>query len=139
MQYKTHSLEETQNVAAEIAQQFKNKGGLIALEGDLGAGKTTFTQGFARALDIDKIISPTFVLVRVHPIPNSERTLFHIDLYRLEGQIKIEELGIKDMLSDPDNIIIIEWAEKLGNQLPKDAMKIKIEKVSENERNILVI
>ena len=136
MVYQSKSADETQKIAEEIAEQFKQKGGVIALSGELGAGKTTFTQGFAKALGInEKVISPTFVLIRQHQIPESERMLFHIDLYRLEGSIDAKELGLWDM-TNGKNIILIEWAEKIKNQLPKECLFITIEKENEDCRKI---
>lgn len=120
------STKDTQQLAAAIADRFKTKGGIIALIGDLGAGKTTFTQGFAQALDIsDKIASPTFTLMRQHQLPNSDRTLYHLDLYRLE-EINPTELGLSELFQQKDDIILIEWAEKLGDKLPKEALIIKL-------------
>lgn len=139
MKYTTNSIEETYQVAAEIAKQFKNKGGLIALSGDLGAGKTTFTQGFAKELKIeDKILSPTFVIIRQHLIPQTKRTLFHADLYRLEGDIKAIDIGLKDLWEDENNLILIEWAEKIRDQLPKNTIYIDIQKVDESSRQISI-
>lgn len=136
MVYKSNSATDTQKIAAEIAEEFRDKGGVISLVGDLGAGKTTFTQGFAKALNInDKVISPTFVLMRQHQVPNSEKRLFHIDLYRLEGEINPKELGLDELFAG-DDIILIEWAEKIDQFLPKRRLNISFEKVKENERNI---
>lgn len=132
MVLKSFSIEDTYQIAANIAEKFKDKGGVIALSGELGAGKTTFTQGFAKALGVeDKIISPTFVLIRQHSIPNQKRILFHIDLYRLEDDISLKESGIADTFLDPGNIVLIEWAEKAKNQLPKDTLWIHISKNGE--------
>lgn len=139
MKYTTNNVEETYQVAAKIADQFKDKGGLIALSGDLGAGKTTFTQGLAKALNItDKIISPTFVLIRQHPVPNIDRVLYHIDLYRLEGDINPQDLGLKELWEDKNNIVLIEWAEKIKNQLPPNTVLINIEKINETSREITI-
>lgn len=137
MNYSSSSAEQTQQIGSDFAQQFKQKGGIIALSGDLGAGKTTFTQGFARGLGIeDKIISPTFVLIRQHIIPDTKRTLFHIDLYRFETDIDIVSTGLKEIMEDPNNVVLIEWAEKIANQLSKDIIKINIKKIGENSREI---
>lgn len=134
----TNSTFETQKFAEELAHQFK-QGGTIALTGDLGAGKTTFVQGFAKGLGIeDKIISPTFVLIREHQIPNSTGVFYHLDLYRLEEPIDITSIGLKDLFSNPKNIILIEWADKLGENSPKGITKINIEKINENSRRITI-
>jgi tRNA threonylcarbamoyladenosine biosynthesis protein TsaE len=122
-----------------LARQFKSKGGIIALIGDLGSGKTTFTQGFASALGItDKINSPTFTLIRQHQLPDANRTLYHLDLYRLE-EINVDELGLTDLFNQSQDIILIEWAEKLGNKLPKEAITIKFKHLSEDQRLIEVL
>ncbi len=141
-QYKTYSPEETKKVASDLAKKITS--GTIALSGELGAGKTTFVQGFAKGLGIkDKIISPTFVLIRQHKFNEKNlparlakastkragrQVLYHIDLYRLEGNIDIKELGIEELILNTNNIILIEWAEKIEKYLPKNLVKINIEK-----------
>src|SRR5882762_1980249 len=111
MEFVTNSAGQTQKIAAKFAKKFQNQGGVIALIGDLGSGKTTFSQGFAKALGVsDKIISPTFVLIRQHKLPKLQRMLFHIDLYRLEGKIDPKELGLKELFDDPNSLVLIEWA-----------------------------
>src|SRR4051812_30745452 len=108
MVFQSSSPDETKKFALDLAEKFKNKHAVIALSGDLGAGKTTFTQGFARGLGIDdKIISPTFVIIRQHPYENNTRIFYHIDLYRLEGKIDISSLGIKEMFEDKNALILI--------------------------------
>lgn len=137
MIYQGNSLDETGKIAEQIADRFKGSGGVIALIGELGAGKTTFVQFFAQALGIkDKVISPTFVLVRQHEFGH-KRWLYHIDLYRLEDMESIKMLGI-DELIDNQNIVLIEWAEKMADLLPKNSLLIKIKKLSENKREIRV-
>lgn len=139
MRIITKSAEETQALASQIAGQYKIKGGVIALSGDLGAGKTTFTQGFAKALGIDdKIISPTFVLIRQHQIPHTKRMLYHIDLYRLEGTIDLSITGLKELFEDEENIVLIEWSEKISDQLPKNILRIHLNRINENEREIRI-
>lgn len=140
MIYTTNTPEETQDIAKNLALETINNGGIIALIGDLGAGKTTFTQGFARGLGItEKINSPTFVLMHQHQIPESKKILYHLDLYRLKNTRDIEQIGIQELLDNTDqNIILIEWAEKVESLLPKNIIKISIKKspVNENQRII---
>jgi tRNA threonylcarbamoyladenosine biosynthesis protein TsaE len=137
MEVVTKSVEETQNFAKELAKDFK--GNIIALSGDLGAGKTAFAQGFAEGLGIkDKIISPTFVLIRQHKIPNSKKVLYHVDLYRLEHENSIRELGLEELFVDSDAITLIEWAERAGNLIPSSATKIDIEVTDETSRKIKI-
>src|SRR5258708_773348 len=108
----TNSTDETQKWAEEFAKQFKNHGGVIALIGELGAGKTTFTQGFAKGLGIkEKVISPTFVLMRQHQIPKTNRWLFHLDLYRIENSKDLKALDLEELFAQTQNLILIEWAE----------------------------
>lgn len=133
----TNSEEETRKFAQSFAQSIKSN--IYALSGNLGAGKTTFVQGFAKGLGIkDKIISPTFVLIRQHQIPNTKKVLYHIDLYRLENLGTYNELGLKEIFSDPNAIVVIEWAEKLTT-LPNGTIKISIEKVGEQKRVFTVL
>ncbi len=123
----TNSPQETKKLAGNLAR--KLKGGIIALSGDLGTGKTTFVQGFAKGLGIkDKIISPTFVLIRQY------KNLYHIDLYRINT---FDHLGLEEILSDKNNIVLIEWAEKL-RYLPQKTKKISIEKLEDNKRLITI-
>ncbi len=104
----------------------------------MGAGKTTFTQGFAKGLGIkERVLSPTFLLVRQHQF-GEDRRLFHIDLYRLEEIKNLEELGLVEILADPNNLVLIEWPEKLGPLLPKEAITVDIEIISEQERRITI-
>lgn len=136
-QYLTYSEKETKSLAKKLAKNFN--GGVIGLFGELGAGKTMFTQGFAKGLGIkEKIISPTFVLIRQHKIPNTEKKIFHIDLYRLENMDEIKFLGLEEIWSDPKNIILIEWADKIKKILPKNTTKITIEKLEGNKRLITI-
>src|SRR3989344_6104916 len=141
MKYTSNSDLETKEIAGEIAKWIRqtHHGNVVALTGELGAGKTTFTQGFAESLGIkDKIISPTFVLQRIHKVPNSNLVLHHIDLYRLENKEDFKHLGLEELFNNPENIILIEWAEKIEKILPENTVKIKIEKIRENNRLIIL-
>ncbi|MBI2596824.1 tRNA (adenosine(37)-N6)-threonylcarbamoyltransferase complex ATPase subunit type 1 TsaE [Candidatus Daviesbacteria bacterium] len=132
----SNSEDETKQIAAKIARQFPC--GVIALTGELGAGKTTFVQGFAQGLGIaEKIISPTFVLIRQHQIPKTNNILFHVDLYRLEENQNLSELGLQEIINNPSNLILIEWAEKLTD-LPKGTMKISIQKINSHKRSFII-
>ncbi len=136
-QFITYSEQETKKLATDLAKKFKS--GVVSLAGELGAGKTIFVQGFAQGLGIKEgIISPTFVLVRQHKIPNSQKMLFHVDLYRLENNADIESLGLKDLWSDKQNIVLIEWANKIERFLPKETLKINIMKQKDNIRSITI-
>jgi tRNA threonylcarbamoyladenosine biosynthesis protein TsaE len=112
----------------------------LALEGDLGGGKTTFLKGFAKGLGIkEKILSPTFILFRKFQIPNSKfQNFYHIDCYRIEKEREILNLGFKEIIKDPKNIVAIEWADKIKKILPKKILKIKFKILGKKEREILI-
>ena len=127
MIYKTHSEEETQQIAFTLAKEYINQGVIIALYGDLGAGKTSFSKGFARGLGIvEKVISPTFVLMRQYLIPETQKQFYHLDLYRLEDNIDPLKSGLDEIFQNADNLVLIEWAEKIESSLPRNVLKIKI-------------
>ena len=114
---------------------------MVALSGELGSGKTTFTQGFAEGLGItSRILSPTFILMRFYELEGWGRSFYHIDLYRLEAGIREEmaNLGIFDIFGDPNNIVLIEWAEKAEGLLPENTVWVKFDRINENERKITV-
>lgn len=110
---------------------------IVALYGDLGSGKTTFVQGFAKGLGIDsRLLSPTFIIVRRYSLPKESLFFYHIDLYRMQNSSDINGLGLREIFTDPVAIIVIEWAEHLGSLLPKKRVDIRFEVVGENERKI---
>ncbi len=128
----TQNAGETKAFGRDLAKSLKNHD-IIALSGELGAGKTTFIQGIAEGLGItDYVTSPSFTLINEY---KGKYSLYHIDLYRLEELEQIRDLGIEDYF-EKDGIIIIEWAERMKELLPKKVRKIKLEIISENERRI---
>lgn len=129
----TNSNIETQSAAENFSKELKG-GEVIALYGELGSGKTTFVQGLAKGLGIKRrIISPTFIIVRSYKLKSeSSRFFYHIDLYRIESVREIEGLGIGEIMSDPQNIVAIEWAEKMGDLLPKKRWDVHFEYLSDN-------
>ena len=130
----TKSAQETKSFAKNLAKDFL-KGGIVALSGELGAGKTTFAQGFAEGLGIThKIISPTFLIIRQYPIPSYKNFFFHIDLYRLK-KIDLKNSGLEEILSDLENVVLIEWAEKIL-KFPESVTGIYIKLGGETRREI---
>lgn len=130
----TNSSEETEKLGEEFAKELIG-GDIICLYGNLGSGKTTFVKGLAKGLGIkSRIISPTFVLIRQHRI--NFKFLYHIDLYRLENGEDIKGLGLEDLFKDKNSIIVIEWAEKLGELLPENRIDIFFEILNEEKRKI---
>lgn len=138
--FKTNSVEETYQVAHEFLSEFE--GNIIALFGDLGSGKTTFTQGIGKTVGItQRINSPTFILMRRYEIPQNTKWdyLFHVDLYRLNSKKEIEELGILDLMSDKKNLFVIEWAEKMKELFPETTQYFELynkDDISEGMREI---
>ena len=139
----TNSKAQTQKMAAALAKKIlraknvRKKALAIALRGDLGSGKTTFTQGFLKALGIrEPVKSPTFVLIHHHKIPQlknpirrtpyaiSYSDIYHIDLYRLKNACEARHLELKKILKNPRAILMIEWPEIITSLLPKDAIRI---------------
>ena len=131
-QYQTESPEETRKVAENLVQ-FLRDGDTIALYGKLGSGKTTFVQGLARGLGIKlPIVSPTYTLVRQYG------RLIHVDLYRLENREQVQELGLVEYFAHNAYIVVVEWAEKIEDLLPKRHIKVKLEFTGEGERKITI-
>jgi tRNA threonylcarbamoyladenosine biosynthesis protein TsaE len=127
--------------AKEILEKGLNKTAVVlALQGNLGGGKTTFLQGFAEELNIkDKILSPTFVILKHFGIADKIFSdFYHIDCYRVKNEKDLLELNFKKIISDPKNIVAIEWSERIKNKLPKSIVIIKFEFIGENKRRIVV-
>ncbi len=123
MTYTVHSLEETWRVAAEVAEQL-TPGMVLALSGDLGAGKTTFMQGVAFALGVKRpITSPTFTLCQEYDTPHFK--LVHMDLYRLNGPDDLLTIGFPEHL-ESGAVVAVEWPERGGDLIPPDALHISL-------------
>jgi tRNA threonylcarbamoyladenosine biosynthesis protein TsaE len=112
---------------------------VVTLSGVLGAGKTTFVQGMARALGVEETVtSPTFVLEKIYQIEGKKFThLVHIDAYRLKGAHELEMLGWKELLADPGNLILLEWPERVAEAIPQDAIRITFD-IHGDERIITI-
>lgn len=126
--------EMTQALGARLSVHL-TRGDVIALQGDLGAGKTNFVQGLARGLGIiEAVNSPTFILANEYP--GGRLPLYHIDAYRLENAAEARGFGLDDYLNG-DGVTVIEWADRVRDALPSDVLWIELEYVSENERRLL--
>jgi tRNA threonylcarbamoyladenosine biosynthesis protein TsaE len=142
MEFNTQTEIETKQIGKDLASKL-NGGEVITLEGDLGAGKTTFVKGLAEGLGVKKeITSPTFTLMNVYELTaNSHKlkTLVHIDTYRLKNEQELLNIGVEDYLGTPETITVIEWPEKVAELLRnKNIIEIKIEHVAEAERRIII-
>ena len=133
------SYEETREIAKKFAQKLE-KGTTVCLYGELAAGKTTFTQGIGQALGIDRLVSPTFLIMRQYPVTNHPviKTLFHLDLYRLNSIEDIKAFDVEEIWSDPESLLVIEWPEKFKEYLPKTRYDIFFKANGENEREIKI-
>lgn len=171
MRYMSRSPRTTELFAARIARSLaRKKPGqralVIALEGELGVGKTVFVRGFARALGVkSKVSSPTFTLMRQYRIrknfhfsissfqknPKSKGSkhspyfiphtsyLVHLDCYRLRNEKDFRAFHLKGVLSDPKNIVLIEWAERVKRVLPKKHIKVHIDHIGARTRKITIV
>lgn len=135
--YKTNSAAETEKIGELLGNTVKD-GSVVAMFGDLGAGKTAFTRGFARGMGIDcDVSSPTFALVNEYR--GEKRTLYHFDMYRISGWDDLYSTGYFDYL-DAGGCLIIEWSENIEAILPDDCIRVTITKTDDfNERKIEII
>jgi len=134
------SEKETKNIARKLALSFKG-GEVIALEGELGTGKTVFIKGLAQGLGIKETIkSPSFVLMKVYPLKCRKiKYLCHVDAYRLAKAQELLDIGLNDWLSKEGVVTVIEWADKVREVLPKKSIKIRLNYgKKENERTIRI-
>ncbi len=133
MQILSDSVQKTLSIGKLIAGNL-NKGDIVCLFGDLGSGKTILTKGISSGLgvDKDKVTSPTFVILRQY---KGKLPVYHFDLYRLDLPEDMLDLGYEEYLFD-EGVSVIEWADKLGNLLPREALKIKLLVAGENKRKL---
>ena len=166
----TKSFRQTQKLGEELAKKIlmgvacgqdfgAPKAVVLGLRGNLGGGKTTFLQGFAEGLGIkEKILSPTFVILKHFRIPAEAKSyklkaisftdFYHFDCYRINKPEEILELGFKEIISNPKNIVAIEWSEKISapgglasggkNLLPKNTIFIDFKFIDKNKREIKI-
>lgn len=151
--YTTIKYKQTQKLGKEFAEEVlklqPTEGAVVlGFSGNLGSGKTTFLQGFAKGLGIEeKILSPTFVVMkhfkfsRHSGIPPSGTNFkftdfYHIDCYRLKNEKDILELDFKNIIKNPRNIVAVEWPEKIKKALPKNIILVRFEFIDKNKREI---
>jgi len=143
--YITKSDLETQKLGRELAKiilKAKSRKGafVIGLEGDLGGGKTTFLQGFAGGLGIkEKILSPTFVIMKKFAVKSRNyKWFYHIDCYRIQKPEELLDIGLNEVISSPENIVAIEWSERVKSVLPENILKIKFDFIDDKKREIKI-
>jgi len=156
-EYITSSLVQTKKLGRKFAKDILKKkpektAFIIGLEGELGGGKTTFLQGFAKGLGIkEKILSPTFVIIKRFPIPKKRNRVtfkrnsvpflsnfYHIDCYRIKKPKELLDLDFKEIILNPKNIVAIEWADKVKKIMPKNTLWIKFDFIDEKTRRISI-
>jgi tRNA threonylcarbamoyladenosine biosynthesis protein TsaE len=145
MKKKSFSAKDTSSIACAIGKEAlgkprgKKHALVFTLQGELGAGKTTFAQGFASGLGVrEKVTSPTFVIIKSYDVPLSEKRLYHIDCYRLESAEDFTALGWQDIVQEANNIVLVEWPEKVAGILPLSRTAIVLSPVGKNQREIYV-
>ncbi|MFQ6049718.1 MAG: tRNA (adenosine(37)-N6)-threonylcarbamoyltransferase complex ATPase subunit type 1 TsaE [Candidatus Paceibacterales bacterium] len=156
MEILTISPNQTKKTGTILAKEIlksslRDKAFVFGLEGDLGGGKTTFLQGFTKGLGIgEKILSPTFVILKKFEIPRTKASLvrgrrnpefkifYHIDCYRIKKAKEILDLGFKEIISNPKNIVAVEWADRIRQIMPKGTIWLKFRLVDKNKRKIVV-
>lgn len=120
-------------------QQNTTHATVLGLTGDLGSGKTTFTQLFAKALSIEAhVVSPTYVIAKFYDMTNHAtwKRLVHIDAYRINSPEEMRALKWGEIIADPQNIVIVEWPERIGDLFPKDAFMLKFHFIDQTTRSV---
>lgn len=145
-EYITNSPEETFALGKKISKTVSS-GGILALIGELGGGKTVFVKGLALGLGIkNQILSPTFNLIKEYEISKKEKVIskksaarfYHLDLYRIIGTKEVLGLGLKEILENKKNIVAIEWAERAKKILPQETIWVEFSYLRDNKRKIII-
>src|SRR3989338_3876121 len=148
MEIHTRSAKETRGIARELALEAaraktRASACVIALSGALGAGKTTFAQGFAKALGIkERVLSPTFVIMKIYAVQKRiwTRHFVHIDCYRMRSACDIAPLGVKEIFKDTRAIVVVEWPERIRRLIPRNALWVRFRHGKrESERDIYIL
>lgn len=143
-EYQIKTPEDFSIVVSDIISWYKKSGYknlIIALKGDLGAGKTTFTQTLGKYLKVDEVInSPTFTVVKQYSLEGGLfEQLVHIDAYRIEDASELGPLKMEEVLNKPKTVICIEWPEMISSVIPKDAVNLNIELEENQIRQVYVV
>lgn len=145
LNYISRSSRETEKIAEEFLLNLLNSNisksaHVVGLSGDLGTGKTTFTQSIGKLLGIKrKVNSPTYVIMKRYPLrhPNF-KNLFHLDAYRLKNEKDLINLGWKEIIANPEHLVFIEWPENVKKAMPKKHHKISIAHTKEGHRTFKI-
>lgn len=142
MEYVTHSLDEMKGVAQDVLEKIQplDTAFVCALQGELGSGKTSFTQCIAGLCGVSEhVTSPTYVIQKTYPLSEcSFNTLVHVDAYRLESERELEVLGFSKLLEDPSVLVCIEWADNVRALIPQNALWIHFKHQGGDARHVTV-
>ncbi len=137
--HSVHELDAFAKSFAKTLAPLPDVATVLALSGELGAGKTAFTQALARALGVEEVVnSPTFVLEKLYALPRGSafEKLVHIDAYRLENEDELAPLGFDTLVADPTNLIVLEWPEHVTRAVPAAARALVFAVADDGSRNI---
>ncbi|MCB0153902.1 MAG: tRNA (adenosine(37)-N6)-threonylcarbamoyltransferase complex ATPase subunit type 1 TsaE [Anaerolineae bacterium] len=135
LDFISHSESQTHRLGARLAE-YLGPGDVVALEGDLGSGKTRWVQGVCRGLGVSgPVVSPTFTLVNEYH--DGRLPIYHIDLYRLDSVAEIETFGLDDYLYG-DGVTLIEWADRISGQLPPAHLTIQLHHMEMTKRRVVI-
>src|SRR3990167_10109752 len=149
--FVSNNPEELKKIAKDLADNLMSRSRLdigggalvLALMGDLGSGKTMFARAFAEALGVkEKIKSPTFIIFRKSKVADKKwqekvfKYFYHFDVYRINSEKEILNLGWEEIISNPENIVLVEWADKIEKILPKGCVKINFKHLKGDKREI---
>lgn len=144
-EFLTTSPDQTQKLGENLAKDILmakplKKAKIVGLVGDLGGGKTTFLQGFAKGLGIkEKILSPTFIIIRrINLAYRQAGNFYHIDCYRIKDSGELLSLGFEKIISNPKNIVVVEWADRIRKILPKETIWLNFKFINAKTRKIVL-
>lgn len=137
LEFVSRNADQTRRLGARLGQLLEGAE-VICLEGPLGAGKTVLAQGIGRGWGaMDRLISPTFVLMRQHRRPTGDQLLLHVDFYRLRGEEDAVGLGLEDWMGSPEVVVLIEWPERAPEILPRERLWIRLSPAGQGRRRLL--
>jgi len=134
LEFISRNPDQTRRLGARLGAMLPG-GSIVALEGELGSGKTVLAQGIGQGWGaLDPLLSPTFILIRRHQRAHDRQQLYHIDLYRLESPLEIEDLGLEEILGAPEAITIVEWSDRHPDFFPPERLQIQLRWLDEYRR-----
>jgi len=136
IEFISRSPEQTRRVGARLGMLLSG-GDIIALEGNLGAGKTVLAQGIGIGWGATTaLISPTFIIIRRHARHQDDGHFYHIDLYRIASLAEAEDLGLTELLGDPSTVCVVEWAERAADLFPQETLWVSLRTLDEQRRSL---